>query len=115
MQIEKWLKSDLRKLVEVNHSAGNLFYQDSGANLIGVEVTENGSEVTLSGSVTGSIITESGETLTVHGNKQGNKAWIVLPSDAYAEQGQISIFIKLNDGNVVTTIVALEGKVYKGR
>lgn len=109
MVIETWLKTDRKKPIMVKALQGNLFSADNEGNLIGVEVTEDGSPVTLSGVVTGYVIRADGYTVTVTGTATGNKASITLPSTCYSAVGPISIVIKL--GN--TTIGACHGYVYR--
>lgn len=109
MVIETWLKTDRKKPIVVKALQGNLFSADNEGNLIGVEVTEDGSPVTLSGSVTGYVIRADGCTAIITGTLSGNKASITLPSTCYSVVGPISIVIKI--GN--TTIGACHGYVYR--
>lgn len=109
MVIETWLKTDRKKPIMVKALQGNLFSADNEGNLIGVEVTEDGSPVTLSGVVTGYVIRADGCTAIITGTASGNKASITLPSTCYSVVGPISIVIKL--GN--TTIGACHGYVYR--
>lgn len=111
---ETWLKTDVNKLPEVQKSA-TMFTQDSGANLIGVEVYDGDTAVTLSGSVKAWIILPDGTTIQQAGSKSGNKAWVTLPDSAYAQMGRICVFIKLIDGNNVATLGGVEGIVFKSR
>lgn len=109
---EHWLKTDLTELPEVEKK-GLYFTDDSGANKIGVIVTDDGESITLSGTVKGYVICPDGSTKEVTGDKSGNTAWIVLPDSAYDLPGQIAVFIKLISGNDVTTLGGVEGYVYK--
>ena len=112
-QIETWLKCDLKKPVKVQYLHGNLFSQDNQANLIGVELYDNGTAVTASGTVTANIIREDGATVTATGSVSGNKASVVLPATAYAIPGAIAIVIKIALSGVITTIGAVVGTVYR--
>lgn len=112
MAFETWLKTDINRLPQVMDN-GTMFTADSGANLIGVEVYDEGSEVTLSGSVKAWIVLPNGTTIQQNGSKSGNRAWVTLPSNAYTYEGQIGVFIKLINGNDVTTLGGVEGFVYK--
>lgn len=112
MAFETWLKSDINRLPQVRDS-GTMFTQDSGANLIGVEVYDGDTAVTLSGSVKAWIILSDGTTIQQTGSKSSNKAWVTLPNGAYAQEGHISVFIKLINGNDITTLGGIEGVVYK--
>lgn len=106
---ETWLKSDLKKPVQVKPLTGNLFSQDEDGNLIGVEVFDDGSPADLSGGVNGYIIRADGSTVVVIGERSGNKVSILLPAAAYAVVGPISIVIKLS----TTTVGACTGYVYR--
>lgn len=110
---EYWLESDLREFPIIKSMHGVTFTQDSGDNKIGVVVTDGGEVVTLVGDVQAWIILPSGETIYVDGDKSGNRAWIVLPDDAYEEEGQISIFIKLINDEDKVTLGGIEAYVYK--
>lgn len=106
---ETWLKNDLKKPVSVKQLSGNLFSADNGGNLIGVEVTDDGSPASLSGGVYGYVIRADGATVVVQGSLSSNKASITLPTSCYAVVGQISIVIKVG----TTTVGACVGYVYR--
>lgn len=106
---ETWLRSDLKKPIQVQTLTGNLFSADNGGNKIGVEVFDNGVAASLSGSVYGYMIREDGATVTVSGTLSSNKAYIVLPASAYIVPGMISIVIKVG----TTTVGACVGTVYR--
>ena len=103
------LHSDLKKPVVVEQIKGNLFSGDNGGNKITVEVLDNGSAASLSGSVTGYIIRDDNATVMVVGSLSGNKASIVLPNSAYTVIGRISIVVKVGD----TTVGACTAYVYR--
>ena len=111
---EYWLKTDLQELPSVDRGG---FYctQDSGANKIGVEVTDGGEPITLTGNVEASIILPNGETITENGSKSANKAWVVLPDECYLIPGQISVFLRLINGQERATLGGVEGYVHKVR
>ena len=93
--IETWMKNDLKKPVIVKTFHGKLFKDDNQGNQIGVELTDNGQAVNLTGTtITGYIIRPDNQTITVAGSVSGNKASIILPSTAYAVSGEVSIAIK---------------------
>lgn len=114
MMFEYWLETDLQRLAEVKHS-GIVFSQDSGANKIGVKVTNNGIPVTLTGTVNGYVIKPDGTTIEITGDKSGNEAWVVLSSSAYSVVGSISVFVKLINGTEVTTLGGVEAYVYPSK
>ena len=112
-QIQTWYKQDLTQPVHVHHLPGNVFSQDNQGNLIGVEVFDNGVSASLSGSVSASIIRSDGATVIASGTLSGNKASVVLPSEAYAVPGVISIVLKLTTGIIVTTLLAMVAVMYQ--
>ena len=112
-QNEIWLKSDVKKMISVEKMKGALFFSDENANLIGVEVFDNGTPKTLDGTVTASVIRQDGETITLAGSKQANRACVVLSDDCYEVTGLISVCIKIESGSAVATIAALETEVYR--
>lgn len=92
---------------------GRAFSLDDGANKVGVIVKENGQPKTLSGIVKGYVIKPDGSMINdIVGSKSENRAWIVLPSSAYALQGQITVTVKLVNGTEVSTLGAVEAYVY---
>lgn len=110
---ETWIETDLMKLPTVMRLMGRAFSSDDGGNKVGVIVKDGGEPITLSGTVKGYIIKPDGTMINdVSGSKSGNRAWIVLPSSAYALQGQITVTIKLINGTEVSTLGAVEAYVY---
>lgn len=114
-QFETWLRTDLKKPVQVTVLRGMVFSLDHEANRIGVEVLDGGQPAALSGAVTGYVIRDDGQTVTVTQGTgiQGNRAWMVLPQEAYAVPGRVSIVIKLLSGGAETTLAACTGTVYR--
>lgn len=107
---ETVLKSDLKKPVQVKQLSGNLFSGDSGGNKITVDVLDNGSPATISGTVTGYVIREDNSTVTIsNGTLTGNKASIVLPASVYTVVGRVSIVVKVG----TTTVGACTAYVYR--
>ena len=111
MYFETWVRSDLKKPLDVKQLKNTLFLGDDDSNLIGVEVLDNGSTATLSGDVYGYIIRDDDVTVVIQGTLDGNKASIVLPDTAYAVAGCLSIVIKVGG----TTVGAFAGRVYKSQ
>ena len=113
-QLETWVRQDLKQPLKVAYLGGNLFSQDNQANLIGVEVFDEGVAATLGGTVSASVIRADGGTVAVSsGTVSGNKASVVLPQAAYAVPGQVSIVVKLTQSGTVTTLAALVAVVYR--
>lgn len=111
--IETWIKQDLKHIVKVRYLDGNVFSLDNDANLIGVEVFDNGAPASLSGSVAANVIRADGATVAVAGSVSGNKAYVVLPQTAYAIPGTLAVVIKLTTSSVVTTLGAVVSNVYR--
>ena len=113
---EHWIHTDLKRLPDVK-KLGNVFSADDGANKIGVEVTEDGVPVTLSGTVKAWIVKPDGTTIkeTTNVGLSGNTAWVVLPASAYTVVGQLGVYLKLISGSTVTTLGGVEGYVYRSR
>lgn len=111
---ELWFDTDLSQPQIVHCVQGNVFSQDSQANKIGVRVKNNGANYTLSGTVKGYIILADGTLLVINGTRSGNTAYIVLPAEAYAVVGQISISIQSVNGDTKTTLCACTGYVHQG-
>lgn len=111
---ETWLKTDLKKPITVEELKGTFFSADQNANIIGVEVLDNGAAASLSGSVVGSVIRNDNATITVqNGTLTGNRASIVLPQAAYVVPGPLHIVIRLISGTVKTVLGACTGYVWR--
>lgn len=89
------------------------FTGDDGANLIGVTVTDGGNAVSLTGDITANVIRADGETITVAGTKDSNRAWIILPDDAYEVEGGITVAISETVNSAKTTLAVCIGTVRK--
>ena len=114
---ETWFKNDLAKPINVVQLQGVMFNLDNLANKIGVELEYNGQPAALEGTIAGYVIRNDGTTLNLTANtgKDGNKAWIILPQEAYTVEGPISIVIKLVYNSAETTIGACAGYVTRSR
>ena len=112
-QFETWLQSDLTKPLKVQALHGVFFSADNAANLIGVEVFNNGAPASLSGTCIGYAIRADGGTLIITGTVSGNKASIILPTSAYVIEGPLDIVIKVVSGSAETTVGACHGYVQR--
>lgn len=113
-QLETWIRQDLKKPLQVQYLNGTMFSQDNAANLVGVEVFDDGEPATLGGSVSANVVRSDGGTVAVSGGTlSGNKVSVILPQAAYAIPGAISIIIKLTTGGTVTTLGAIVVTVYR--
>ena len=72
MNFEKWFITDLQQPLIVQELKGIIFTGDEDANVIGFEVYDNGTSVSLSGSCVGYIIRPDGVTVTETGTISGN-------------------------------------------
>lgn len=111
-QIETWYNQDLKQPVKVHYLHGNVFSQDNQGNILGVNVFDDGSPASLSGTVNAYIIRSDGATVPATGTLSGNKASVALPEAAYAIPGIISVVLKLTAGAVVVTLLAVVATVY---
>jgi len=109
MQFETWLKTDMQEPLKVVELDTSLFGRDVNANIIGVEITDGGEPVTLTGDVHGYVIRSTGTTVPLNGTLSGNRAQIVLNESCYLDPGSISIAIKIGS----TTVAACHGYVYR--
>ena len=100
---ETWLQADLRKPAQVQALRGVMFSQDNQGDLVGVEVYDGGAPVALSGSVMGYIVKDNGETVGVPGQCAENRAWIVLPANAYDVVGMLHIAIQWKESSAETS------------
>ena len=111
-RIEAWFNQDLKKAVKVQYLDGNVFSQDNNGNVLGVNVFDNGSPASLSGSISANIVRADGATVAATGSFSGNQAYVVLPQSAYAVPGILSVVLKLTSGEDVTTLLCVVGNVY---
>jgi len=111
MYFETWITTDQRKLPETIALHGNVFTQDNMANLIGVVLKNDGANVDIDGSVVGYAIRADKNTVIINGEKEGNRAWVILPEAAYAYPGPLSVVIRVVNGDDKTVIGACSGYV----
>lgn len=113
--IETWFHQDLQEPVKVNYLNGNLFSNNGNGNRIGVVLTNNGEALaSISGTVSGYVVTSDGSTVPCTGSKSGNRASILIPAAAY-QPGSIFITVFVTDGTTVTTIGAVSTTVMRSR
>jgi lysophospholipase L1-like esterase len=113
--IETWFHQDLQEPVKVNYLNGNLFSNNGNGNRIGIVLTNNGENLaSISGTVSGYVVTADGSTVPCTGSKSGNRASILIPAAAY-QPGSIFITVFVTDGTTVTTIGAVCTTVMRSR
>jgi len=113
-QIETWYNQDLQQPVRVHYLDGSLFSHNSNGNRIGVHVFNNGEPVTLSGTVSGYVVTADGSTVPCTGTRSGNSASILIPAAAY-QPGAVFITLFITDGTTVTTLASVSTSVLTAR
>ena len=111
---ETWIETEMTKLPTVMRLMGRAFQADDGGNKVGVIVTRNGEpEEFRMGGIYGSVMLPDGTMINnIQGNWNENRAWIVLPAEAYAQQGMITVTIKEIVRGASTTYGVLEAYVY---
>lgn len=112
--IETWYNQDLQQPVKVRYLDGSMFSHNGNGNRIGVRVYNDGEPVTLTGTVSGYVITSDGSTVPCVGARSGNEATITIPPAAY-QPGIAFITIFLTDGSTVTTLCAVQTSVLQAR
>jgi len=113
-QIETWYNQDLQQPVRVHYLDGSLFSHNSNGNRIGVHVFNNGEPVTLTGTVSGYVVTADGSTVPCTGTRSGNSASILIPAAAY-QPGAVFITLFITDGTTVTTLASVSTNVLTAR
>lgn len=109
---ESWFEQDIKKPVVPIKYPGMIFRSDSGANLIGVKVLDDGAPATLSGTVSAKILRPDGTTITQTGSRSGNQCMVTLPATAYAVSGELLLTLKLTDGDSTTTLLNVTMNVF---
>ena len=112
--IETWYNQDLQQPVKVHYLDGSMFSHNGNGNRIGVHVFNNGASVTLSGTVSGYVVTSDGSTVPCTGARSGNAASILIPAAAY-QPGAVFITVFLTDGSTVTTLASVATNVMTAR
>lgn len=92
-------------------SLNQVYYGDAQANRAGAIVTLNGQPFALEGQCAGTAILSDGSTVPLTGEVSGNEAYVNLPAACYAVEGPIQIFVRLTNGDVVTTLISFVGTV----
>lgn len=84
---------------------------DKLANRFGIRAYRNGEPETLGGSCTGYFIRADGGTVTIGGTVNGNIAYVDLPEQCYAIEGQFALAIKVNNQGTTGTLRIVDGVV----
>lgn len=105
-------KCDLHKGPVVT-SLHQVFLGDVEANRVGVHVTDNGEDVTLSGTCSGTAILCNGGTIALTGTVDGSLAYVDLPSAVYTVEGPVEIYVTLTQGDQTTTLLTAHGNAVR--
>ena len=105
-------KCDLHKGPVVT-SLHQVFLGDVEANRVGVRVTDNGEDVTLSGTCSGTAILCNGGTVALTGTVDGSLAYVDLPSAVYTVEGPVEIYVTLTQGDQTTTLLTAHGNAVR--
>lgn len=88
--------------------------KDSNANVIGVNVFDDGSEVDLTGcTVIGYFTRQDGHVEKLIGGVSGNRAIVILNANCYTLEGRFTLVIKVkNDSGLNLTVRIVNGFAY---
>jgi len=94
-------------------SLHQVFLGDVEANRVGVRVTDNGEDVTLTGTCSGTAILCNGGTVALTGTVDGSLAYVDLPSAVYTVEGPVEIYVTLTQGDQTTTLLTAHGNAVR--
>lgn len=103
---------DLRK-GPVETSLKHMYLGDVEANRVGVNVTDGGEAVALSGTCSGTAILCNGGTVALTGTVDGSLAYVDLPSAVYTVEGPVEIYVTLTQGDQTTTLLTAHGNAVR--
>ena len=93
----------------MNHAIG---YGDNNANRFGVRAFRNGEPAELGGTCAGYFINAAGNTVVIaSGTVNGNVAYVTLPEECYAVEGNFTLAIKASLGTETVTMRIVDGTV----
>lgn len=108
-------------IIDIDLKSGNLFRNfmnhaigegDINGNRFGVRVFRDGEAVSLSGcTVTGYFIRMDDQTVVCPGEKNENMAYVILPQNCYAKEGNFTLAIKITGGEITGTMRIVDGTV----
>ena len=103
---------DLRK-GPVETSLKHMYLGDVEANRVGVNVTDGGEAVALSGTCSGTAILCNGGTVALTGVISGNQAYIDMPAAVYTVEGPVEIYLAVTTSGVTTTLLHGHGNAVR--
>lgn len=104
---------DLKKPLKVEALDTALFTGDEDANILVIDVLNDGQSVALAGSVYGYFIRSDGMTVDHTGTITGNSVSVTLPATAYYHEGFLDIAVKVDTGTEVITVYAARAFVHR--
>lgn len=108
-------EQDLQQPILTQYGGGLMFTGDSNATNITVTVTDGGSPYTLSGTCEMVCIRADGVTVRITGSTSGNVASCRVSADCCAVDGRITIFLKVTENSVTTTLLKANYIVDQGQ
>ena len=108
-------EQDLQQPILTQYGGGLMFTGDSNATNITVTVTDGGSPYTLSGTCEMVCIRADGVTVRITGSTSGNVASCRVSADCCAIDGRITIFLKVTENTVTTTLLKANYIVDRGQ
>lgn len=105
---------DLSKPLKTEQVGMLIATKDSNANMIGVNVYDNGSAVSLTGcTVTGYFTRPDRQVVELTGGTSGNRAYVTLDANCYVYSGRFRLAIKISKADGLNmTVRIVNGFVY---
>lgn len=105
VQLVKRYVQDLTQDVKIRQCGTLVFNTDNEANVIEVELLDNGEAATVSGSVSCAVVCSDGSTVPItNGTISGNIVTVTLTADCGVIVGPIGVGIQIVDDGAKTTI-----------
>ena len=107
VQFQNSFVQDLSKPIKKRYGGSIFFYGDKAATVISVRLTNNGSDATISGTVTCDVMRFDGVTVHVDtgGSITGSTVSVTLTEQCLAVVGPITLTVTVTDSDVRTTVL----------
>ena len=107
VQFQNSFVQDLSKPIKKRYGGSIFFYGDKAATVISVKLTNNGSDATISGTVTCDVMRFDGVTVHVDtgGSITGSTVSVTLTEQCLAVVGPITLTVTVTDSDVRTTVL----------
>lgn len=107
-QFIKVFNQDLRQDMRIRYGGPILYTGDSQANVLTVNLFDNGTPYSGGGTVSGTAIRNNGTTVPLTGGRlDGNVVSMPLIANCYSVPGPLSIFVNLTTSGVTATILSV--------